>query len=337
MFRKKKTYIILTLIILIIVGIFYFNSGEPKVEYTTAAAEKGNLARTVSATGNLVSPEEADLSFKISGQVESLLVNVGDRVEKGQKIAMIDRGTLTDDLKQAREEVAVQKNTLYNMKRNNSAYTLEQKEAQRAAIKKSEAAAAEVLRQIGYATLYSPISGMVIKKNVEVGEMTIANAVTANTSVVTIAREGDLEISANIPESDIAKIEIGQKVEATLDAFEISDVFLAEVFEIEPSSTVIQDVVYYKIKLKFSQVDARMKNGMSVDIEIKTAEKNNTVIVPIRAIKEDNGQKYVEILKSDNTLERKNVTIGMSGDDGMVEIASGLSGGERVVTLKKET
>lgn len=332
MFKYKKTIIFIIIVVALVGWFFYSRSKKPTVTYTTEKAQKGNLVRTVSVTGEIAVPEEADLSFKLSGQIKSISVDVGDRVEKGQKIATIDRGTLPQQLSQAQHEVDAQKRTLGNMKRNNSGFSYLQIAAQREVIKKAEAAVQAIVEQINETTLYAPISGTVIKKNVEVGEITVANAVTANTSVVTIASDGDLEADVDVSESDILKVALGQKAIVTLDALPTDDKIEAEVMEIEPASTVIQDVVYYKVKLKFNSQDSRFKVGMSADADINTAEKDNVVMVPQRAVKND-GQDYVEILKADNVVERVNVVTGLEGDDGMIEIKSGLSGGEDVVVL----
>ncbi len=336
MFKKKKTYVILVLILLVIGGFYYYKSRKPKIEYTTSDAYRGTLAQTVSVTGKLVAPEQSDLSFKISGRVESILVDVGDKVKKGQKIATIDKGILFDQLAQARAEVKVQKDTLDNMKRRKSLYNNDERDAQRDRLKKAQAAVSEVLSQFRDTTLYSPIDGIVVNRNVNVGEVTVANAVTVNTSVVTVAKEGDLEIESNIPESDIVKIVIDQNVDFTLDAFTTQNVFQAKISEVEPAATVIQDVVYYKSKMKLANPDNRFKNGMSADADIHTAQKDNVVIIPLRAVKTENGQKYVDILKSDGiTTEKISVVTGLEGDEGMVEVKSGLSGGEKVVTFVK--
>lgn len=334
MFKKKKTYIILILVIAIIAGGYYFKSKKAVVTYTTQKAEKGNLLRTVSVTGAVVAPVQADLSFKLSGQVESMLVNIGDKVEVGQKIATIDKGVLLSQLAAANREVDAQKQTLINMERRSDVYNHFQKEAQREAIQKAEETVNQIQTNINDTTLYSPIAGMVIKRNVEVGETTVANAVTANTSVVTVASDGALLTEVNVPESDIVDVAIGQKAQVSLDALSSSEKLVAEVSEIEPASTVIQDVVYYKVKLKFTDPDARLKVGMSTDVDINTAEKDDVVMIPMRAIKNDGSQDYVEILNADGkTSRRVSVKIGMSGDDGMVEVTSGLSGGENVVVL----
>lgn len=335
MFKKKKTYVILVIIIAIVGGAIYFKNKKPRVEYTTQDVKTGTLAQTVSVTGVLASPNQADLSFKISGRLEKMYVDIGDPVVKGQKIATIDRGTLNAQLNQAQSEVHAQKDTLANMKR--GGYNLQQKNAQRDVVKKDEAAVQEILDQIQETTIYAPIDGFIIKKSSEVGEIIAANSAAGNTPVVTIARNDDLEIQTNVPESDIVKVQLGQNAEVTLDALTSSDIFNAKVSEIEPASTVIQDVVYYKVKLKFASLDPRFRNGMSTDAAIKTAERNNVVYAPMRAVKTENGQKYVEVLKDEKNAvtEKVNVTTGMEGDDGMVEIKSGLKGGEKVVTLTK--
>jgi HlyD family secretion protein len=337
MFKKKKTYIILIIILLVAGGIWYSKSKKPKVEYTMSAASKGTLSQTVSVTGKTASPHEVELSFKMSGIIQELNVDIGDEVKKGQSIAVIDKGTLYSELRQARSEVTAQKQTLANMKRKSNAYKVEQLNAQRAEIRKAEAGVSGVLAQFKDTVLYSPMDGIVIRRNGEVGETITANSAASNTPVVTVAQEGDLDVKADVPESDIVKISLGQKADITLDAFTAKDIFQGEVIDIEPASTIIQEVVYYKVKLKITNYDPRIKNGMSADLDIKTASKDNVVFIPERALKDDNGQKYVEILKDEknNTIEKAGVKTGMRGNDGMIEITSGLKGGEKIITFTK--
>lgn len=336
MFKKKKTYVILVIIIAVVGGIFYVKNKKPKTEFSTQEVQRGTLSQSVSVTGRTAAPHEVELSFKVSGIIQDLYVDIGDRVKKGQKVATIDKGSLYAQIKQAKEEVKAQKQTLYNMKRRNE-YNLQQKNAQRAEIKKAEAYVSQIYSQLGDTVLYSPMDGIIIRRNGEVGETITANSAASNTPVVTVAQEGDLDVKADVPESDIVKIALGQKADITLDAFSPQDIFQAEVIDIEPASTIIQDVVYYKVKFKITNYDPRIKNGMSADLDIKTAERNNVVYAPMRAVKTENGQKYVEILKDEKNgvTEKINVTTGMEGDDGMVEIKSGLNGGEKVVTLTK--
>ena len=333
MFKKKKTYVILVLVVIIIGGIFYFRGRKPKIQYETSIAEKGNLMRTVSVTGNLEPETQAKVSFKLSGRLEKINFDVGDKIEKGDLIASIDKGTLYEKLKQAQAEVKAQKETLSFMRRQKNAdvYNSNQRSAQEAIVKKSQAAVSAVQEQLKETLLYAPISGLVIKRSIDPGE-----SVTVNKPILTIAGKGELVIEANVAESDIANVAIGQKAMVTFDAFSSDKKFKAQVSKIDPASTVIQDVVYYRVKLKLTQPNDQLKIGMSADIDINTAQKKDIIMIPQRAIQTEGNQKYVKILKVDNTTEKKNIQIGMAGDDGMVEVTSGLSGGEKIVTLTKK-
>lgn len=330
---KRKKIIIWIIIVVLIGGVIYYyqKSGKPKTEYTTADVQRGNLSQTVSVTGEINSNTQIDLSLKNTGRLRTLKVDIGDKVKKGQQLAVIDAGTLLADLRAARFDVDYQRRTYFSIKNSNS-YNNNQKLAQKAKIKSAEAAVDSVLAQLQETTLESPIDGIIIKKEVNQGEMAVANS-----AILTVAEEGNLILESNIPESDIAKVKIGQKADVTFDALGISEKFEAEVFEIDPAATVIQDVVYYRVKLKMNRQDERLKAGMSCDIDIKTSEKENVLIIPLRAVKTEGGQKTVEILKDakTNAIEKINVQLGLEGDEGMVEVVSGLKGGEKVITFTK--
>jgi multidrug efflux pump subunit AcrA (membrane-fusion protein) len=128
-------------------------------------------------------------------------------------------------------------------------------------------------------------------------------------------------------------LQIGQKANITFDAFSPDEIFSATVSEIDPASTVIQDVVYYRIKLMLDNLDPRLKAGMSANIDIRPAEKDNVLTIPVRAIKDEDSGKFVDVLQADNTTKHVKVTTGLAGDEGMVEVTSGLNGGEKVVTF----
>lgn len=330
---KLKKYIIWIVIIAAIIGaFFYFRSSKPQAQYSTEEIRKVNVIQTVSVTGELVSESQVDLAFKSSGKAQEINANVGDKVEMGQKLASIETTDLQVSLQQAEQDLIYQRNILYNMKRQKDLYKREQEDAQRALIKKALLETEDLKNKIAESALYAPFAGVVIKKNNEVGEIAIAGAV-----VISIAKEGDLILESNVPESDIIKIAIGQKASIALDAFSSSEVFEAEVYKIEPAATVIQDVVYYKTKLKIAKIDSRFKNGMSADIDVKTAEKSSVLAVPARAIKNEGEKKYVEIMKNEATqeIEKRYIQTGLEGDEGLIEIISGLNEGEKVITLAK--
>lgn len=189
------------------------------------------------------------------------------------------------------------------------------------------------LLNLNKATLVSPVNGTITEVNNKSGEILGTGVIKEAFSRV---MSMDMIVESQVPESDIVKIKLGQHAKVTFDALTPDDIFDSEIIEIDPASTNVQGVVYYAIKLKLNTVDARVKPGMSLNIDIATAEKDDVVSVPNRAIKtEDNGKKYVEVLQvADNTTKKVSIETGLEGDEGMVEIKSGLKGGEKVVTFQ---
>ncbi|MFA4817462.1 MAG: efflux RND transporter periplasmic adaptor subunit [Parcubacteria group bacterium] len=332
MIKNKKRIIWAIIIIAVIAGgYFLLRPKAPVTVYTTADVARGNLAQTVSETGTIKTVNQTDLSFKISGRVIKLLADVGDTIKTGQLLAQLDLGTLGSQFKQAGYDLKYQKEVLASMKEKDDTYNDEDKDAQRAKIKSSEEGIAAVQVQIRDTQMYSPIDGVILKRNVDPFETTVANSPTP---VFTVGDPQDLYIETFVPESDITKIKIGQDALVTFDALTIQDIFPAKVTEIDPSSTVIQDVVDYRIKLKLDNLDDRIKSGMSANIDIHTAEAENVLMIPVRAVQTEGSQQFVQILNADGKSTTKiKVQTGLSGDEGMVEIESGLKEGQKVVTF----
>lgn len=319
------------IIVLIIVGVvWYFKSRNNQPVYTTEAVKKGTLVRTVSVTGTLKSDQQADLAFEVSGILQDIKVEVGDKVRKGQLLATLDPRTFYGELKAAQEDVKIQDETIDLNRRHWDDLKPEEKAIYKATVRKYKAIAGAAQQQLAKTRMYSPMEGIVTSVDMDEGEIA-----TMNTAVITVMKEGVFEIEANVPEADIAKVALGQNVQLTFDALSLKDIFNGKISFIYPASTVIQDVVFYKVKIQLDSIDPRLKPGMSCDVDINTFEKNNVLIVPSRAVK-TNGGNYVEILKEDNTVERKNVEIGTDGDDGLVEIKSGISEGDKVITFVKK-
>jgi HlyD family secretion protein len=194
----------------------------------------------------------------------------------------------------------------------------------------ARAAYDQAVLNLAKATLVSPVNGTITEVNNKPGEILGTGVIKEAFSRVMSL---DMIIQSKVPESDIVKLKLGQHSKVTFDALTPDDVYDAEVIEIDPASTTVQDVVYYQIKLKLSNVDVRIKPGMSANIDIKTDERNDVLSVPQRAIKLDGSKKYVDVLQTDNMTKKVYVETGLEGDEGMVEIKSGLKGGEKVVTF----
>ena len=175
-------------------------------------------------------------------------------------------------------------------------------------------------------SLKAPISGIITKVYFDVGE----NVNTTDVFLEMVSQ--DYQVIANVSESDIAKVKLGDLVTMTLDAFYYDKVFDAEIVEIEPAETIVQGVIYYQITAGFTAKDSEVKPGMTANMDIITAETENILAVPVRAVKYDGSRTYVlqPGLVPEELIEL-DVEVGIRGDQ-YIEILAGLEEGDEVVT-----
>lgn len=184
----------------------------------------------------------------------------------------------------------------------------------------------------------APIDGKITKVNFRVGEIPAMGAAAIN-----MLGTEKFEVKADIPESDITKIRVGDKVIIELDAFGSDKPFSGAITFIDPAQTIIKDVIYYKTTISFDDGswNEQIKPGMTANITIKSETKQGIVYIPQRAVRVKETalgeipQKFVEVMVDGQPQERI-VEVGLRGDNGLVEIVSGLSEGDQVITLKKE-
>jgi RND family efflux transporter MFP subunit len=178
------------------------------------------------------------------------------------------------------------------------------------------------------ASIVAPFDGIVAKIDARIGE-------TINTDkiIVTLISPQGLQIEIDVPETDISKIDTDDSVVVSLDALP-EETFTGQIIEIDSGKTVIEGVVYYKIKILFESDDNKIKSGMSGDATIQTDKKESVLNVPQRAVLSKNGKKFVRILDGKNIIE-KEITTGLRGSEGEIEILSGLTEGEEIITYFK--
>lgn len=177
--------------------------------------------------------------------------------------------------------------------------------------------------------LKAPTDGVIVSINKELGENITASEVMIS---VNAAR---LLLSANVSETDIAKVQVSDAVTMTFDAFDFSEEFKGTVVEIAPAETVIEGVIYYEVKVSFEVPEAKaVKTGMTANMKIATAEKEKVLAIPLRAVKFKDQGRFVQVLK-DGKLEDKPIQTGLEGDQ-YVEVVSGLKEGEEIVTFVKQ-
>lgn len=206
----------------------------------------------------------------------------------------------------------------------------EQITAQEAEVEEAEANVKNYQAQVLKTIIRSPINGIVTKQEAKVGEIMAANTVT-----VSVISEGRFEIEANVPEADIAKINIGDPAAVTLDAYGNSVVFDVKVIKIDPAETEIEGVATYKVTFQFVQEDSRLKSGMTANIDITTNKVENALFVPQRAVSGKNGDRKVLFVEKDGSVKEISVKAGIRSVDGNLEIIEGLKEGDKVaVSLK---
>ncbi len=201
----------------------------------------------------------------------------------------------------------------------------------RAQVGQASANVESVRNQIQNNILKSPIKGIITKINYEIGEQ-----VTPQKAFLSVLTENNYQLEVDIAETDINKVKISDSVTITLDSFGDAAPFSGKVYFIDPAQTVIQGVTYYKVKISFDPGASAVKPGMTADAVITTAQKENILIMPSRAIVERDNAKFVRILE--NGIPRENpVSIGLAGDNGLVEVLSGVKEGDKVVTFVKDS
>ena len=177
----------------------------------------------------------------------------------------------------------------------------------------------------------SPISGVVTKVDIKEGEGS-----TIGKTVFSIISDTSFEIEAYVPEADIAKIKTGDLARVTLDAYGSDVPFQSRVTAIDPAETIIDNVPTYKTTLRFIESDPRIKSGMTANIDIATASRENVLFAPERSIITRDGGKFIRTVLGDGTTADVSVTVGLKGSDGSIEVLSGAGVGTTIIMSPKD-
>lgn len=190
------------------------------------------------------------------------------------------------------------------------------------------AALAQAVANRDKAVIRSPINGVVTKIIKKIGEN-----ITAADTILNVLSP-NYQIKVDIPETDVSKIKIGDAAEITLDAFGSDVKFTGKITQVELASTEIQDVVYYKVTVSLDKTDKEVKPGMTANVIVKGATRQNALYIPFRSLRTNNG-KYVKVLENGKEKDAE-VKIGLKADDGKVEILEGLQEGQDVILSIKD-
>lgn len=198
--------------------------------------------------------------------------------------------------------------------------------AQQAQVAQAQANLQSIQVNIVNATLSSPINGVVTVQNAKVGQVAVAGQI-----MTSIISGNNFEVDAYVPETDIGKVAVGNSVNMTFDAFP-GETFAGKVFYIDPAQTIVSGVVDYLVKTSFNTPDARIKSGLTANLNINTQTDKNALILPQFAIIQNVSGTYVDILQNGSEAQVP-VTLGIRDQNGNVEVLSGVTDGEQVVNV----
>lgn len=319
--------------------------GGPAAQGNAVPVKMMDLPAQIQATGTVTPRVGAQVKVgpRVSGRLEHLYVQVGDRVKKGQVLAVLEQKDLKANV--ARSEAALQAAQAAARYAEANFHRLEEllpkgfvsQDAVDAARKTWESAQADVKNaraqldyakvQLSYATVTSPIDGVVGSVSTQEGE-TVAASLAAPT-FVTIIDLGRLEVDAYVDEVDIGGVKVGQKATFTVDAFP-DKVFHAEVEAIYPQAVIQDNVVNYTVILKIlDPFEGLLRPQMTASVTITMDTLKGVLVVPSRAVRRQDGKTVVLVPSPKGPVPRP-VTLGREFGD-VVQVKAGLSEGDRVL------
>ena len=358
--KNKKLWIAIGVIALAVIAYLLLSGGkkEEKVEFETAKVDQGNIQTTITATGTIEPVTSVTVGTQVSGIVSKLYVDYNSVVKKGQVIAELDKTNLISELTAQRANLSSAQSSLNYQQSNYNRYkTLYEKglvsadEYESAQLQYNQAkeqvkTASESVQRaqtnLGYATITSPIDGVVLSKAVEEGQTVAASFNTPE--LFTIAQDlTDMRVIADIDEADIGGVKEGQRVTFTVDAFP-DDQFEGQVTQVRQQATTESNVVTYEVVISAPNNDLKLKPGLTANVTIYTLEKNGVLVAPAKALrfipneallKEGQNIEDVEAPKKlwtleGNTFKAHKVETGTTNGV-LTEITSGISAGTEVL------
>ena len=360
---SKKVKIILTvLVLLIVIGIIWTcsDSGSKyKVTYEFENVQKRNISSSVTATGTVEPVTKVEVGTQVSGIVSKLYADYNSTVKKGDIIAELDKTNLLNELASAKSNLASSKSEYeYQLKNYTRMKTLHEKQLisdndyESAVLSYEKAKNTYEMNHIevnkaqtnlGYATITSPIDGVVLNREVEEGQT--VNAGMETPTLYIIARDlTDMRVIADVDEADIGGVTEGQRVTFTVDAYP-NDTFEGKVTQVRQEATEESNVITYEVVISAPNPDLKLKPGLTANVTIYTLEKNHVLSVPAKALRFTPNKSLIspedEVVdcegnhkvwtREGQTFKAHSVEVGISNGS-LTEILSGIGEGTQVIT-----
>ena len=305
MLMKKFVKIIFVIAILAAVAFgiksYFFNDTDANQvgELISTKVVSDTIKTTISATGTLEPVDQVEVGTQVSGDIAKINADFNSKVKKGQVIAELDKSKLQSTLKQATISYKSAENDLnykqstYNRikklaeNKSASAVELEQAEynlnAAKLSVEQRKNEVAQAKLNLSYATIKSPIDGVVLKRAVDVGQ-TVAASMSAPTLFIIAKDLVQMKVMASVDEADIGQVKAGQRVSFTVDAFQ-NDTFHGTVQEVRLNPTTTSNVVTYTVVITAENPDQKLLPGMTATCTIVTQEITDAVTIPVKALK----------------------------------------------------
>lgn len=372
--NKKKLTIGIVGIVLVAGGLYLLagKSSKNSLKLETALVSRHSITNTVTATGTVEPVTEVEVGTQVSGIIDKLYADYNDPVTAGQLIAEMDKVNLKAELASAQAQLASSKTEFEYQQKNyaRSKVLYEKKlisdsdyetatynyEKAKAAYDQSQAAMVKVRRNLEYATITSPIDGVVIDKAVEEGQTVAAGFETP--TLFTIAADlTKMQVIADVDEADIGNVEEGQRVTFTVDAYPndtfegvVKQIRLGDSSSSSSSTTSTSTVVTYEVVVTADNPDLKLKPRLTANITIYTLERDHVLTVPTKSLrfvpeakilselglnvsdenKEAPAGKRLVWIKNGTNLQPKAITAG-STSGSFTEVTEGLAEGEEIV------
>ena len=368
---------------LIAVGAYaYWRRGQEGGEqgYVTEAVERGTVASTVTATGTVNPVSTVQVGTYVSGPIQAIYVDFNSPVKKGQLVAKIDPAPFQVKVQQAdanlanarakvEKDHADQKLKKLTLERSRELYgkhlvaqsdldtaqseydqAVAQTTVDEAGVKQSEAALQETRINLAYTDITSPVDGVVVSRNVDVGQTVAASFQTP--TLFLIAQDlTKMQADTNVSESDIGEVQQGQPASFTVDAYPERE-FQGRVAQVRNAPITVQNVVTYDVVIAVDNPDLALKPGMTATVTITTAKKDDVLRVPLRALRfspEATGASSQEVewersrrgpptawvLQPDGSLRKETLTTGVRNDQYAEVVSGAIQQGDRVAVAFK--
>lgn len=271
-------------------------SERQQISLDTVRAERGELTETVTATGTIESVTQVDVGTQVTGIIDKLYVDYNSVVTKGQLIAEIEKTLLQSELTSAEANVESARLTYeYNLTNYNRDKALHDKqlisdyefqtskkdfEVSKTAYDKAVADRVRAAKNLNYAEIYAPIDGIVISREVEVGQTVVSNMNVAN--LYTIADLDNMQVIGNVDEADIGQVKVGQPVTFSVDAYP-DEIFEGQVTQVRLNPTTESNVVTYEVVVAASNPEHKLIPGLTANLTIYVMSEKDVLLLPAKA------------------------------------------------------